>query len=173
MERLILMGIIGKPHGVRGAVRVNALCEDPDALARHELLTRAGRRFRLAWAHENVASLREITATGSRPITDRNEAERLTNTELLIPRDALPPPEDDEFYFADLIGLVAHGDDGTALGTIAAVHDFGAGASLELSTGALIPFTKAAVPHIDLAAGRVSIIPPTELIAAPPAGEPA
>jgi 16S rRNA processing protein RimM len=173
MDRLILMGIIGKPHGVRGAVRVNAVCEDPDALARHELRTRAGRRFRLAWAHENVASLQEITATGSRPITDRNEVERLTNTELFVPRDALPPPDDEEFYFADLIGLQAFGPDGIALGTIATVHDFGAGASLELSTGALIPFTKAAVPYIDLAAGHVTIVPPTELIAEPPAGEPA
>jgi len=171
MDRLILMGIIGKPHGVRGAVRVNALCEDPDALARHELLTRAGRRFRLAWAHENVATLTVLEPTGSRRITDRNEAERLTNTELFVPRDALPPPEEEEFYFADLIGLQALGPDGAALGTIATVHDFGAGASLELSTGALIPFTKAAVPHIDLAAGVATIIPPTELIAAPPAGE--
>jgi 16S rRNA processing protein RimM len=173
MDRLILMGIIGKPHGVRGAVRVNALCEDPDALAQHELTDRAGRRFRLAWAHENVATLKEITATGSRTITDRNEAECLTNTELFVPRDALPAPDDDEFYFADLIGLAALTDEGAALGTIATVHDFGAGASLELSTGALIPFTKAAVPHIDLTAGVVTIIPPTELVAEPPAGEPA
>jgi 16S rRNA processing protein RimM len=173
MDRLILMGIIGKPHGVRGAVRVNALCEDPDALARHELTTRAGRRFRLAWAHENVAMLTALEPTGARRITDRNEAERLTNTELFVPRDALPPPEEEEFYFADLIGLQALGPDGAALGTITTVHDFGAGASLELSTGALIPFTKAAVPHIDLAAGIVTVIPPTELVAEPPAGEPA
>jgi 16S rRNA processing protein RimM len=58
------------------------------------------------------------------------------------------------------------------LGTIATVHDFGAGASLELSSGALIPFTKAAVPHIDLAAGFVTIIPPAEITAAPPADAP-
>jgi 16S rRNA processing protein RimM len=163
MDRLILMGTIGKAHGVRGAVRINALCEDPDALTRHELTDKTGRRFRLAWAHENVATLTELTAAGPREIRDRNVAAALTNTELFVPRAALPAPAADEFYLADLIGLAAITQAGLTAGTITAVHDFGAGASLELSTGALIPFTRAAVPTIDLAAGRVTILPPAEI----------
>ena len=167
-ERLILMGVIGKPHGVRGLVRVNAFTEDPDALAEYKLTDRNGRRFILAWRHDNVAQLTELTAGGPRPITGRNEAEKLTNTELYAPRAALPEPEADEFYLADLIGLAAQSTTGEKLGTIAAVHDYGGGASLEITPGALlIPFTRAAVPEIDLAAGQVTIVPPREVTAEP------
>jgi 16S rRNA processing protein RimM len=163
-DRLILMGVIGKAHGVRGLLRVNCFTEDPDSLEQYTLTTRAGRGFMLEWQHENVARLSEITPQGPRPINDRNEAETLTNTELFAPRTALPEPEEDEFYLADLIGLAAQDQAGEPLGTIAAVHDFGAGASLELSPGErLIPFTRAAVPIVNIQAGHVVIIPPTEI----------
>jgi 16S rRNA processing protein RimM len=164
--QMILMGVIGKPHGVRGLVRVNCFAEDPDALADYPLWDKSGRQFRLEWRHENVAQLFEVTASGPRPITDRNEAERLTNTELLAPRDALPATEEEEFYLADLIGLAARKTDGQALGTVTAVHDYGAGTSLEISPGALlVPFTRAAVPVVDIAAGHVVVDPPAEVAA--------
>jgi len=164
-ERLILMGVIGKPHGVRGLVRVNAFTEDPDALADYPLTDRSGRRFSLEWRHDNVAQLSEITPQGPRPITDRNLAEKLTNTELFAPRDALPEPDAEEFYVADLIGLAARNESGETLGTIAAVHDYGGGTSLEISPGALlVPFTRAAVPVVNIAAGHVTIIPPAEIV---------
>ena len=164
-ERLILMGVIGKPHGVRGLVRVHAHTEDADALAEYPLTDRTGRRFSLTWMHDNVAQLSEITPTGPHPITDRTTIEKLTNTELFTPRSALPEADEDEFYLTDLIGLKAQSEAGAELGTITAVHDYGAGASLELSPGArLVPFTRAAVPVIDLASGRVTVIPPTEII---------
>jgi len=166
--RLILMGVIGKPHGVRGLVRVNAFTEDPDALAEYPLTDRTGRRFSLEWQHDNVAQLTELTPSGPRPVTSRNAAEKLTNTELFAPRDALPAPEEDEFYLADLIGLAAQSATGEKFGTITAVHDYGGGASLEIAPGALlIPFTRAAVPEIDLTAGQVTIIPPSEVTAEP------
>jgi len=158
------MGVIGKPHGVRGHLRVNSFTEDPDALAEYPLTDRNGRRYLLEWVHGNVAQLSELTPSGARPITDRNEAERLNLTELFAPRSALPAPEEEEFYLADLIGLAAIGETGEKLGTIAAVHDYGGGASLEITPGArLIPFTRAAVPVIDIAAGQVTVIPPAEV----------
>lgn len=165
------MGVIGKPHGVRGLVRVNAYTEDPAALAGYaSLLDRKGRRFALEWVSEGIARLSELAPSGPRPITDRTEAERLTNTELFVPRSALPEAEVEEFYLADLVGLAAQGRDGAELGRIAAVHDYGGGPCLEI-TGAgaplLVPFTKAAVPVIDLAAGRVIVEPPAEIEAAP------
>ncbi len=164
-ERLILMGVIGKPHGVRGLVRVNAFTDDPDALAEYPLTDRAGRGFTLEWRHDNVAQLSEITPQGPRPITDRTQAEKLTNTELFAPRAALPEPDEDEFYLADLIGLNARTASGENLGTIAAVHDYGGGTSLEITPGALlIPFTRAAVPTVDITAGHVTVIPPAEII---------
>jgi 16S rRNA processing protein RimM len=164
-ERLILMGVIGKPHGVRGLVRVNTFTEDPEALAEYPLTDRSGRQFSLEWLHDNVAQLSEVTPKGPRPITDRNEAEKLTNTELFAPRSALPETGEEEFYLTDLIGLTAQSQTGEKLGTIAAVHDYGAGASLEITPGALlIPFTRASVPVVDIAIGHVTIIPPAEVI---------
>ena len=102
------MGVIGKPHGVRGLVRVNTFTEDPQALADYApLVDKAGRKFDLEWVGENIAQLVEMTAAGPRKVTDRNAAERLTNTELFAPRSALPEAAEEEFYLADLIGLAA------------------------------------------------------------------
>jgi 16S rRNA processing protein RimM len=167
-DRLILMGVIGKPHGVRGLVRVNSFADEADSLAAYPLVDRAGRRFALTWRHDNVAQLSEVTPRGPRLITDRTEAETLTNLELFTPRAALPEPEAEEFYLSDLIGLKAKSATGAELGTIAAVHDYGGGSSLEIMPGSLlVPFTRAAVPVVDVAAGHVVVIPPVEVTAAP------
>ncbi len=162
------MGVIGRPHGVRGLLRVNAFTEDPEALANYRLTDKAGRAFTLEWVAENIAQISEITASGARKITDRNAAERLTNTQLFAPRDALPEVEEGEFYLADLVGLRVQSEAGEVLGTIAAVHDYGGGTSLEIAPGALlVPFTRLAVPVVDLAAGHVVVNPPVETTAAP------
>jgi len=167
-NRFILMGVIGRPHGVRGLLRVNAFTEDPEALANYRLTDKAGRVFTLEWVAENIAQISEVTDAGPRKITDRNAAERLTNTELFAPRDALPEVEEDEFYLADLVGLRAQSEAGEVLGTIAAVHDYGGGTSLEIAPGALlVPFTRVAVPVVDLAAGHVVVNPPVEITASP------
>jgi 16S rRNA processing protein RimM len=159
---MILMGVIGKPHGVRGLVKVNAFTSDADALADYPLSDKTGRTFSLQWVSGNVAQISE----GARKITDRAEAERLTNTELFTPRSALPDAEDDEFYLADLAGLEARDESGKVLGTVSAVHDYGGGTSLEISPGALlVPFTRIAVPVVDVAAGYVIVAPPDEVIA--------
>jgi len=159
-EKLILMGVIGRPHGVRGLLRVNAFTEDPEALADYPLVDKTGRRFTLEWISDNIAQLTE----NGRKIIDRNAAERLTNTELFAPRSALPEAEDEEFYLADLIGLQARDAAGAVLGTVAAVHDYGGGTSLEITPGAvLVPFTRAAVPVVDLTAGHVVVSPPAEI----------
>jgi len=154
------MGVIGRPHGVRGLLRVNAFTEDPEALADYPLVDKTGRRFTLEWISDNIAQLTE----NGRKIIDRNAAERLTNTELFAPRSALPEAEDEEFYLADLIGLQARDAAGAVLGTVAAVHDYGGGTSLEITPGAvLVPFTRAAVPVVDLTAGHVVVSPPAEI----------
>jgi 16S rRNA processing protein RimM len=162
------MGVIGKPHGVRGLVRVNAFTEDPDSLNNYPLVDKAGRKFAVEWVNGGVAQVTEISAAGKRKITDRNEAERLTNVELFAPRSVLPAPDEEEFYLADLIGLAARDETGRALGTIAAVHDYGGGTSLEIMPGALlVPFTKHAVPVVDIAAGHVVVNPPAGTVVAP------
>ena len=103
-----------------------------------------------------------------RRVTDRSDAEKLTNTRLFIDRSALPPADLDEFYITDLIGLDAVDADGRALGTVQTVHDYGAGASLEVQQASgpvlLIPFTAACVPTVDIQAGRIVVAPPDEII---------
>lgn len=160
------MGVIGKPHGVRGLVRVNAFTAKPAALADYAPLTdKAGRKFALEWVMENVAQLSEITGSTRRKITDRNEAERFVNTELFAPRSALPATDEEEFYLADLIGMTVLGADGAKLGNVAAVHDYGGGTSLEITPGALlVPFTKAAVPEVNIAAGHIVVVPPVVVL---------
>jgi 16S rRNA processing protein RimM len=163
-DRLILMGVIGKPHGVRGQLRVNVFAGEPEALETYTLTDRKGRRFALEWAHENVAALSEVTAAGKRRITDRNEAETLVNVELFVPRSALPETDEEEFYLSDLIGLEARDETGKAVGRVSNVLDYGAGASLELAPGGrLIPFTKASVPAVNIGNGFVVVIPPAEV----------
>jgi 16S rRNA processing protein RimM len=160
-KRRVRVATIGRPHGVRGLVHVTSYTDPPEALARYAPLTDdKGRRFALRWCGENIAELTQLPATR---ITTRTAAETLVNTRLYISRDQLPAPDPDEFYFADLIGLTATDPDGNPLGRVTAIHHYGAGASLETETGLLVPFTRAAVPAIDLTSGRVTVCPPTPI----------
>src|SRR5262249_23506864 len=91
-------------------------------------------------------------------------AARLAIPGLSVPGGRLPPPGADEFYHADLIGLCAVTADGAEIGTVAAIHDFGAGDILELQpkaggTTIMVPFTAAFVPSVDIAGGRIVVAP--------------
>jgi 16S rRNA processing protein RimM len=168
LNRPILLGVIGRAHGVRGLVRVTSHTADPSALTAYGPLADAsGRQFTLRWVGDGVAEVYQIVGGEPVKVADRTTAERLTNTQLFIARDRLPPPEPDEYYLADLLGLTAIGTDDATLGIVAAVHDYGAGASLELARddggSLLIPFTAACVPEVDLAAGRLRVTPPDEI----------
>ena len=166
-ESRILMGVVGRPHGVRGLLRVHSYTADPAALPEYgPFMDERGRRWTLAWAADGVARLAELVDGREVPVADRTAAERLVNTRLLIDRAQLPPAEEDEFYLADLVGLEAMGPEGALLGRVDAVHDYGAGVSLEIGA-LLVPFTRAAVPEIDLAAGRITVAPPSEVAVSP------
>jgi 16S rRNA processing protein RimM len=159
--RAVLLATIGAPHGVRGEVRVKSFTADPMSLGDYGTLTTSdGRTFEV----ERLRPAKQVVVAKFRGIDDRNAAEALNGTELYVDRDILPAAEEDEFYHADLIGLAAEDETGEALGTIVAVHDFGAGDILEIAPGRgpslLVPFTKAAVPVVDLAGGRVVVSPP-------------
>jgi 16S rRNA processing protein RimM len=165
--KTILLGVIGRPHGVRGLLHVTSHTADPAALADYGPLSDdAGRRFTLAWRGAGIAELTELRDGEPVRLADRDEAARLTNTRLYIERARLPATDDDEFYLADLIGLAAVDTVGETLGHVAAVHDYGAGASLEIAregTPLIVPFTRAAVPEIDIAGGRVIVSLPEEI----------
>jgi 16S rRNA processing protein RimM len=169
-DRLILLGVIGRAHGVRGLARVTSHTADPAALTGYGPLSDpSGRRFTLRWMGEGIAEISTIVDDKPVKIADRTAAERLTNTQLFIERDRLPAPEDDEYYLADLIGLSAIDAGGRQLGVVSAVHDYGAGASVEIDRGdagsLVLPFTAACVPEVNIASGRLTVAPPDEVAA--------
>ena len=166
MTDRILIARIGAPHGVRGEVRLFAFGEDPDALLDYDLTDSSGtRRFRLA----TLRAAKDHFVARLKGVDDRNAAEALTNTDLYVARADLPPAEDeDTFYQADLIGLAVEDASGARLGTVTAMLDFGAGDILEYApegggTTRLVPFTKDAVPVIDIAGRRVVVELPPEI----------
>jgi len=161
----ICVAKIGAAHGVRGEVRLWPFTEDPMAVVDYgPLSTKDGaRQFEVARARIAKDHLVAII----KGVTNRDEAERLNGIELYISRDALPDTEEGEYYHADLIGLAAIDAHGAPIGTVTAVHNFGAGDIIEIAPKSgpslLLPFTNAVVPTVDLAAGHVVIELPDEI----------
>lgn len=166
MPAHICIARIGAPHGVRGAVKLWTFTEDPFAVQSYgPLLTKDGARsFEVVTAR---AAKGHLVAT-LKGIATREDAERLNGVELYIAREKLPQTDQDEYYHADLIGLAAVTAANEPLGRVIAIHNFGAGDIIEIAPpqGAtlLLPFTNAVVPTVDLAAGRVVIELPGEVV---------
>ena len=162
----LLVGRIGAAHGIKGEVRVQSFTEDPLALVSYGPLStnRPGLTIRILAARTTT----NVLVARIEGVTDRNAAEKLNGVELFIDRALLPEPEDeDDFYHADLLGLRAQLADGTSLGTVSAIPNFGAGDLIEVRderTGGtyLYPFTKAVVPDIRIDDGYLVIDPPIE-----------
>jgi 16S rRNA processing protein RimM len=159
----ICVARIGAAHGLRGEVRLNSFTADPMAVTQYGVLSNADgtRGFEI----ESCRAAKGVLIARFKGVADRTAAEALCNVDLYVPRDRLPPPDADEFYHADLIGLAAVGRDGAAIGTVVAVHDFGAGDILEIAPAGggptlLLPFNDAVVPEIDIAGGRLVVVPP-------------
>jgi 16S rRNA processing protein RimM len=159
----ICVAQIGPAHGTRGEVRLKSFTADPMAVMDYGALeTEDGTA---AFEIESLRPAKRHWVAQLRGVHDRNAAERLANTKLFVPRDRLPTVETDEFYHADLIGRAAVTTDGRALGSVVAIHDFGAGDILELRQEGkrdtvMLPFTSATVPVVDIAGGRIVIDPP-------------
>ncbi len=161
-RRKILVGIVGAAQGVKGEVRVKSYTGDPKAIGTYGPLDMEGGRSALV-----VMSLRplkdDMLVVRFEGIADRDAASALTNTKLYVDRGRLPPPDDEEFYQTDLIGLAAETSEGGELGRVVAVQNFGAGDILEivppLGASLLVPFTKAFVPVLDFERGRLVVAP--------------
>jgi 16S rRNA processing protein RimM len=164
-DKRICIARIGAAHGTVGEVRLWSFTADPPAAASYGALTTVdGRTIEI----ESLRRAKGFFIARIKGVSDRNGAERLRNLDLFVARECLPPPAADEFYYADLIGLAVDDTSGSWIGTVVAVHDFGAGDLLEMAPGGggetmLLPFTAAVVPKVDIAAGRVVIDRPAEI----------
>jgi 16S rRNA processing protein RimM len=161
----VLLGRIAGAHGIRGEVLIKSFAAVPENINTYgPLSTEDGSRaFEIASARSTAKGV-VARLVG---IYDRNAAEALRGTDLYVARDRLPPATDDEYYHADLIGMTAVTPDDAALGEIVAVHNFGAGDLIEIRLAGkakteLFPFTDAVVPEVDVAARRVTIVPPPD-----------
>jgi 16S rRNA processing protein RimM len=156
---MVVMAQIGRAHGLKGEVHAQSFTADPLALNDYGDLTDAkGRVFKITAMRPQGTGLVLRLAD----VTTREAAEALNGVELLLARDALPATEDDDdFYYADLIGLDGVEASGETIGKILAVHNFGAGDMLEMrlvnGKSVYVPFTKAAVPHVSVKTGTVTI----------------
>lgn len=145
-DKPVTLAAVTGAHGVTGEVRLKLFGEGVAALKRHKAFN--GGALTLSKLKDDgkggaIARFAEIA--------DRTAAEALRGTALSVPRSALPPLGEGEYYHADLIGLPAVADDGEAIGTVIAVENFGAGDVLEIerpdSKRFMVPMIEAAVPE--------------------------
>lgn len=168
-DKLLLVGEIGAPHGVRGQLRVKSHTADPVAIGDYgPLVSDDGRVFTV----ETVRPEKTVVVVSFKEVRDRTAAEALKGVKLYVDRDALPRETGDDSYFhADLIGLEAVDTAGNVLGRVVAVHDFGAGDLLDVAVpgqpSVLVPFTREVVPRVELDAGRLVVDPPAGLFDKP------
>lgn len=178
---LVLLGEFGRAQGLNGEVRLKSYTGDPQAIAGYgPLLTADGGTLTLADVRPAGGSASDMLIVRVRGVTDRTAAEALNRIALYVPRDRLGAPADDEVFAADLIGAHAVDAAGTPVGTVVAVPNYGGGDLLEIRPAAggataLLPFTKAFVPDLDLGNGRITVALPEDFFAGPgekPADDP-
>ena len=158
-DNAVLLGVVLSAHGLKGEVKLKTFTEEPEALLRYGAVTLSDGRAL------EIETLRAVKADEAlalfKGISGRDAAESLKGQRLFVSREALPEPEEEEFYHADLVGLVVEDEAGKRIGTIAAVHNFGAGDVVEIvrETGGsqFVSFTRAAVPLVDLKAKRIVV----------------
>jgi 16S rRNA processing protein RimM len=160
-DRLVVVGLFGAPQGVKGEIRLKSFTGDPKAIGAYGPLTDSKRKC--AFVFERLRALKDdMLVVKLEGLETREAAAALTGVELFARREQLPPPNEDEFYYADLVGLDAVTRAGERLGRVAAVSNYGAGDILEIASNGgaetlLLPFTKAVAPVIDFEAGRIVI----------------
>lgn len=129
-ERRVVLAVVAGAHGVTGEIRLKLFGDGPDSFRRFKSFEANGRTLTLKSVRPGpngaVARFAELT--------DRNTAEVLRGAELTVPRSALPPLAEGEYYHCDLIGLACVARDGRELGRVVAVENFGAGDILEIET---------------------------------------
>ncbi len=169
-ETHICVGTISGSYGVHGELRIKSFCAVPTDIETYSPLTDESGELEF-----NIAILRPIKngfAARMPSVATKEEADAYRGTQLFARREQMPSLPDDEFYHADLIGLEVYDTGGALLGRVKTVQNHGADDLLELqlagsSTTTFLPFTKAAVPTVDLAARRMVADPPDGILPTP------
>jgi len=146
---LVPVGRVGRPHGLDGAFVVEGGSED-------ERRYSVGAILHVSGEPATVVLSRRVGG-GRRAIKLDRPVER--GQELAIPREALPPPAEGEYYAFQLIGLLVEEEGGRRLGTVRDVLPGTANDNLELDDGTLVPMIEDAIASIDLEAGRIVLNP--------------
>ena len=147
-DKPVTLAAVTGAHGVTGEVRLKLFGEGLEGLSRHKHFNAGAltlKKLRDDGKGGAIARFAEVS--------DRATAEALRGTVLTVPRSALPPLGQGEYYHADLIGLAAVSDAGEELGTVVAIENFGAGDILEIEKPDgkrfMVPMTRQAVPEWD------------------------
>jgi 16S rRNA processing protein RimM len=153
-ERRIALAAVAGAHGVKGEVRLKLFSDSSESLKRHDRLFVGGCERRLLSLRDSgKAAVARIEG-----VADRAAAEALRGSLVEVPRSALPPLAEDEFYYADVIGLPVVDGGGNCIGSVVAVENYGAGDLLEIALAdgklALIPFRRGIA---DLGDGRLVV----------------
>lgn len=164
---LLLMGVIVGVHGIKGEVKIKTFSESPEALAAYGTLRSKSGTEKFKIKRHRVA--KGVLVAKLIGVNDRNAAEALRGTELYLPRASLPELSDkEEFYHADLVGLRVEQPDGSLLGTVIALQNFGGGDMVEVQPVGggeteFFPFTHETVPDVNIDGGRIVVVRPEEI----------
>src|SRR3990170_5335209 len=155
----VLVGVIVGAHGIKGEVKLKSFTSDPSSIGRYgPLQSSSGQRFEIS----KLKAAKDDFIASLKTVTDRNEAEALKGTELFVARQKLPKLKTNETYAHDLMGLDVVLENGSKLGRLVGMPNYGAGDLLEVavdgnSETVLIPFTNAFVPQDDFSSGRIVV----------------
>ncbi|MBN9343362.1 MAG: 16S rRNA processing protein RimM [Holosporales bacterium] len=157
----ILMGVVHSAHGIRGQVKIKVFAASTTSFMEYDHFT--DKEGKKSFIFKDFCLLKEdMIVALLKGIQNRNQAEELKGTELYIAREQLPPTEEEEYYYQDLIGLDVQSQAGDLLGSIASVYNFGGGDLVEINLSntrevVVLPFTKEAVPKISISEGRLIV----------------
>jgi len=179
----VLLGEFGRAQGLAGEVRLKSYTADPKGIAGYgPLVATDGRLFEIASLRQAPGGAPDILVARVKGVASREAAEALNRIALHVHRERLGAPEDeDEFLATDLVGLAVFDPQGREIGRLRGVENYGGGDLLEIvplagGASALLPFTKAFVPSLDVAGGCITVDAPDDLFDPPgprPKDEPA
>jgi 16S rRNA processing protein RimM len=156
---MVLVGVITGAHGIKGEVKLKSFTSDPMSIGRYgPLQSKSGQQIE----NKNLKAAKDDFIASLKSVSNRNEAEALKGVELFVAREKLPKLKTHEAYAHDLMGLDVMLENGSKLGKLVGVPNYGAGDLLEVavdgsSETVLIPFTTAFVPQEDFDSGKIIV----------------